>query len=438
MAGAKNILIGIFVIIAMAVVIFILLFLHPSVGDNVNILHVRFTDMDKVNIGTRVTYAGLPVGEVVSIAEIPDARTDRIAHNGDVYVYELTLRVDSSVNVYNTDSIVVRTSGLLGERNIEINPLPLKKGQKLVLINNEIIYAETTTSVEDTLKKFSILSDKLEEVLDSIGGAVKDFRETKILDHISLFSQNLADISQSINEDNKLKQTIDNIKTLTERAHNTWDTIDRSVLDLNHLTQRAHLSWTTVDETLFNFREFGDNLNRNWGPIEENLQEASFNILSLTATLKNIIEDTSQGKGTIGGLLVKDDIYLRLKSILNKGETVASDVNRYGLLFHQNKLWQRNNAWRNNLLNRLSTPEKFSLYFKDQMDKVSTSLSKVSITLDESYDCYPNSLIANPEFIQRFADLIRNVEGVDESLKMYNEQIITREQFINQESSMCQ
>ena len=434
MSGIKNLLIGIFVIIAAAVVVFILLFLHPTVGDNGHILHVRFTDLDKVNVGTRVTYAGLPVGEVVTIKEIPDARTDRIAHNGDIYVYELTLRVDSSVNVYNTDTIVLRTSGLLGEKNIEINPQPLEKGEKLVLINDEIIYADSSANVEETLKKFGVLSSKLENVLDSIGAAVDEFREHKILDHVSVLTKNLAEVSETINQKDKIKNIIDNVENLSQRVHQTWNTIDHAfhtldhaIHDLDRLTHRAHTSWYTVEDSLFNFKKFSSDLNQTWGSIDKNLYATADNTRHITDTLRRIIDDTGEGKGTVGSLFVKDDIYLRLKSILNKGETVAGDVNHYGLLFHQNKYWQRRNAWRNNLLLRLSTPEKFSLYFRDQVDKISTSLSRVSMVLNET-ECYPDALPNRPEFAQEFADLLRNVEGIDESLKMYNEQIVSRDQ----------
>src|SRR5947209_20418902 len=98
-ASIKNILIGIFVLTAIGIIVFMVLFLHPSVGDNAKTLRVRFTDIDKVNVGTRVTFAGRPVGEVVSIQELPDARTNRISKNGDIYVYELVLKVDSAVDV---------------------------------------------------------------------------------------------------------------------------------------------------------------------------------------------------------------------------------------------------------------------------------------------------------------------------------------------------
>ena len=94
----KNIMIGIFVFAALAIVIFIMLFLHPNIGNEGKTLRVRFSDIDKITTGTRVTFAGKPVGEVLKIEEI-DAG-ERIDHNGVIYVYELLLAIDTGVEVY--------------------------------------------------------------------------------------------------------------------------------------------------------------------------------------------------------------------------------------------------------------------------------------------------------------------------------------------------
>src|SRR5262245_49881377 len=158
----KNMLIGIFVIAALAVLVFALMFLHPSVGDKGRILRVRFADIDKISLGTRVTFAGKPVGEVIAITELPDVDQTRKAVNGIVYIYELKLRVDSGVNVFNTDEISARTSGLLGEKSVSIQPHPPAKGQELRIVNDDILYAKETGSVEDTLKQFRNLGDKVE------------------------------------------------------------------------------------------------------------------------------------------------------------------------------------------------------------------------------------------------------------------------------------
>lgn len=388
MSAAKNVLIGFFVLVAFAIIIFILLFLHPSVGDNEKVLHVLFTDIDKINIGTRVTYAGLPVGEVVKIREVPEARTGRVNHNGEIYVYELTLRVDSTVEVYNSDLIYVRTSGLLGERNIEIDPQPLKHGEKLEEIEDEIIYAEPTPTVEETLKKFGVLSDKFGILLDNFNVALIEFKDQQIIDKFSKIADNILDI--------------------TKDAKETWPKIDATVQNLYDLTERAHKSWTKVDQTLDQFHQ------------------ASINTRQFTEDVQNITSYAKSGRGTIGRLFMTDDLYLRGKSILHKGETAMGDVNKYGVLFHLNKQWQRTNARRINLLNRLSTPEQFANHFGNELDRISTSLSNVSMVLDETSE-YPQNLMNNPEFTQRFSDLLRKVEGIEDALKMYNEQVVSQE-----------
>lgn len=431
MSVAKNFLIGIFVLIAFAIIIFILLFLHPSIGDEGHTLHVRFTDVDKINIGTRVTYAGLPVGEVVAIYEIPEARTKRISHNGKVYVYELVLKVDSSVNVYNTDRIVIQTSGLLGERNVEIDPQPQKPGEKLYLLNNEVIYAVPSGSIEDTLKDFGSLSAKLQQTLDAVSEILDEFKNEKVVHHVGEITRNLEDITGSLNRPKDWGHLVDNLLTLSERAKHSWNTVDNTLQNFYDVSERSVHTWNKVDDaaltlnsTLDNFYSLSKNVNSTWSTLDTSLKTSAGNFNEISSDLRIMIRNTTLGQGSVGRLFVNDDLYLRLKSILNKGETIAGDINRYGLLFHSNKNWQRANAWRNNILRRLSTPEKFTAHFRNEFDKISTSLSNVSLVLDESA-AYPNQLLCDPNFAFEFAELLRKVEMVDESLKMYNEQIIS-------------
>lgn len=386
-SSIKNVMIGIFVISAIAVVIFMLLFLHPSVGDNAKTLRVRFTDIDKVNVGTRVTFAGKAVGEVSSIKELPEVRTSRTSKNGDIYVYELVLKVDSSVEVFNTDQIILRTSGLLGERNIEINPLPLKPGETLINVEKDILYADQTTSVEDTMKDIANLSSKFEKVLDDFHAILTDIQDEQVVKKISGIAQNVLDISQTLNQPEKWGEILDNTLTLTRRANDTWTTVDETVNEF-HLTSK--------------------------------------NAVAFTDKANEIIDLTRRGKGTLGKLFVDEDLYLRLKSILHRGEIIADDINHYGILFHSNKRWQRLQANRLRLLEKLSSPIAFANYFNDEMDQITASLSRVTCVLNQS-DCYPKSLIYNQDFTKRFSELLRRVENMEESLKMYNEQVISQE-----------
>lgn len=420
-SSVKNILIGIFVLLALAIIVFMILFLHPSVGDNAKTLHVRFSNVDKVNVGTRVTYAGRPVGEVVSIVELPDARTEE-THNGEIYIYGLTLKVDSGVRVYNSDSISIRTSGLLGEKNVNIDPQPVKPGEKLFLVEDQVLYAVSSGSVEDTLKQIGDLSVKFQKALTDFHDMMEKIKEEKIVENISKTVQNTVGISDALNQPEKWDRIMNNAVSLTDRAHRSWDTLDDTLQNARDLTTRAHQSWATLDSVLHHFNQLGSRANHSWTSVDNTLQE--FN--SASRNLNKIMTATAEGKGTIGQLFVRDDLYLNLKSILHKGETIFNDIKQFGVLFQLDKKWQRLQARRLRLLQRLSDPVKFANYFNNEVDQISTSLSSVSMVLNEA-ECYPYSLLNTPEFTCRFSDLLKRVNEMEDALQMYNEQVVDLE-----------
>ncbi len=378
---AKNILIGLFVVAACAIVVFLILFLHPSVGDQGRLLRVRFADIDKISIGTRVNFAGKPVGEVIDIRELPDVETERKSINGYVYVYELTLRVDTGVNVFNTDTISTHTSGLLGEKSIAITPGIPKSGESIYLVNNDILYATEVGSVEDALKDFKSVAVKVENTLDNINNALTTLQDKKFWENLSGIAANINDITHSLNKPHEWSEILSNIHTV-----------------INNLK----LSWPKIDHTL------------------NSLFETSSNIKDISSNIKN-------SKGTIGKLINHDDLYLRLTSLLSKADTTMNDINHYGILFHLDKHWQRLRARRMNLLQKLSTPQEFRNYFNDEIDQIQSSLTRVSMILTQ-YDwqppyCYYN-LLEDPEYTKVFAELMRRISALEEEIRLYNIQVV--------------
>lgn len=232
----KNMLIGLFVIVACFLVISMVFFLRPEVGDGRQKVYARFANINKIDIGTRVMFAGKPVGEVVAIEEIHDARqmpsTDLL---GRVYFYQLTLRIDSQVKIYDTDEMSIQTSGLLGEKSIAITPKAPPKGVIPTLVTNQPVYAESADPIENAFLELSDLANDMQ-------ATVKD-------------------------------------------AHR-W--------------------------------------------IQKHGEELGAAVRSFS----EIAQGLAKGEGTLGRLLEQDDLYLRMN-------TLMSDLNNYGLLFHLNKSWQR-------------------------------------------------------------------------------------------------
>lgn len=384
---AKNLLIGIFVVAASAIVIFLMMFLHPSTGDQGRLLRVRFANIDKISVGTRVTFAGKPVGEVIEIRELADVENERKAIYGFVYVYELTLRVDSRVNVFNTDEIAARTSGLLGEKSVVITPEVPKPGETLHLVNDEVIYATETGSVEDTLKDLKVLADKVDDNLDGIRSALDTLEKEKFWENIGHAMSNINDITKALNNPGQWSETLANFHSISVNVDKVTNDLDQS--------------WPKIDKAIEDFSLFAENSRKG-------------------------TDKFGKGEGTFGKLFNNDEVYLRTASLLSKAETTLNDINHYGLLFQQDKGWQRLRARRLNLMQKLQTPQEFRNYFNDEVDTINTSLSRVSMIMEqvEQQDPCGFSLIQNTEFTKVYAELLRRVTELEEEIRLYNQQVV--------------
>lgn len=409
-SSGKNILIGLFVVAAICIFIYTLLFLHPMVGDEGQTITVRFANVDKINKGTRVTYGGKPVGEVLEIRQLPDVER-KPGKDGYIYLYELTLGVDSKVHIFNTDQILSRTSGLLGEKNVEISPGAGKPGEKVFSVNDKILFANETGSVEETLKEFKELSDKIDNTLDSFKYAIDELNRQKIWEKISHTVQNISDITDELNQPEKWKAILDNLHLSSEDVLRAIDKLSHQAeLTLNDIRGAIPSMQRSFENTLDDIRD-----------AIKPLRQAFVNTEFVTQTL-------ASGKGTLGNIVMNDDIYLRTTSLMGKAETILDDINHYGVLFQNDKRWQRMRARRANLLTRLCCPQEFRNYFNDELDEITTSLSRLSMVLQET-ECLPcyQSFMDDSEFRKVFAELLRRVSMMEESLKLYNTQIVERE-----------
>ena len=102
-----------------------------------------------------------------------------------------------------------------------------------------------------------------------------------------------------------------------------------------------------------------------------------------------------------------------------------NDVNHYGLLFQYDKHWQRMRTKRANLIEALKTPDQFKNYFQREVDDVTTSLARISVLLEKAENAQTKEkIIQSPLFKQDFSELMRQIEDLLKSAKLYNEQLM--------------
>jgi phospholipid/cholesterol/gamma-HCH transport system substrate-binding protein len=391
----KNILIGLFVAAAVTIMVSMILFLEPKIGDGKRILHVRFTNISGIAVGTRVTFAGKPVGEVLHIREIKDARSSPADESGRLYIYELTLKTDSTVDVYSSDEIAIKSMGLMGEKSVAILP---KSGSAARVINSEVIYASSADALETTFNQMTKMATRIESTVGQISQWF-DANSQPLTHTISSLDSGLSHMN-SILANAEKEGLIPSMRDTLDVLNENLRSIRSSLVDEQLLHRITNLTDTLT--------QAANAFNNDAAPALQNLN--------------HITRDIAQGNGTLGRFISTDDFYLHLSSLLSKAETLMNDVNHYGILFQYDKGWQRSRTKKANLLKALDTPKEFRNYFEGEVDSITTSMGRLAELLERSEVLDEKQRIAESEnFKKRFADLLRHSQSLTDMIKLYNE-----------------
>jgi phospholipid/cholesterol/gamma-HCH transport system substrate-binding protein len=347
-----------------------------------------------------VTYAGKPVGEVVHIKEVPNARSETPDDTGKIYLYELILHVDSSVDVYKNDEIALKTTGLMGEKSVAILPKAAVKGKPNVLVTDQIIYANSVDALENAFTQVSRVANRLE-------GAIDQF------DH--WFAANESRLSQVLQSFDGAMAQVDAVLKAVD-GQNLIPTLKQSASLLNENLEFVRVS-LDEDQLLHKVANLASNLDKAADAFNSDGAE-------ILKNANQISRDISSGTGTLGRFIAGDDFYLRLSSLMNKGQILMNDINHYGILFQYNKQWQRIRSKKATLLNALDTPYEFRNYFEGEIDSMNTSLGRLSELIERANGNERSEIVQSDSFKQNFAALLRQVQGFNDSLKLYNDDLI--------------
>lgn len=405
----KNILIGAFVLSATLIAVWMILFLEPKIGDGKKVFLVHFSNVSGLSEGTRVTFAGKPVGEVTKIQEIPEARQGKADNQGRLYYYQVTLKIDSSVDIYDTDEITVQTAGLMGEKMIAIIPRHPPKGVTPELIHNyQVLYADSTDVLQMAMQQFTSVAKRIDQ-------AVAAFNQWFARNEIYL-SQSAQGLSQSLDQFQTLLASI-NQQEVVLAAKKTLDILyqDLSLVAdvLEEIEQKGTIG--SLDLAIQNFQEALQIFNLEGKNILQNVSE--------------ITQDIASGSGTLGKMVKSEDLYLWVTAIFSKVNTLMNDLNHYGLLFQYDKHWQRMRTKRANLLEALDTPKEFRSYFETEMNTLTTSLSRLYMLLEKAETPEERqSIFASPAFKKDFGSLLRQVNSFSDSLKLFTEEMMNSSQ----------
>ncbi len=309
----KNCAIGLTVCASLGLVAWLLLFLHPSFGDSGFTFHVRFADIEKVVPNSRVTFAGRPVGHVVAITPIDRAS----AQSKNPH------QPDGPIYCYDLTVAVDSQTTLYSSDEVTLSTSGLM-GERYVAI--------TPQRAPD--------AERLK--MNQVVYANEPVSMANTFSQISELAKNTDKTVTTLNQFLQ-QEFVDTARAITQ-ASNTFSHLMNTVQDTK-LIESAKKSSDTLNEML-------------------------------TAT-HSLLQSVSDGQGSLGQLLTSDAFYFQSLAVMKKVDTLMNDINSYGLLFHNNRSWQRVQKDRSEKLYRLQNPDVRSLFLQKELQKMAATLESL-------------------------------------------------------------
>lgn len=316
--------VGIFVVIGVA----ILTYMTFTIGqyrfgkEKGYTLKARFKSMAGVDLKSTVKIAGVEIGKVEEI-QLKD------------HMAELVLRIADGVVIPEDSEAVVRGTGLMGEKHIEIVPgtpqgRPLRAGE-------EIARTKTPTDMDQL---FSQLSDVITDIKGVTYSLNKVIGGEEGKESLRAIIDNIRGISENLNKafaENRLGRTIENFeafsKDMRDISNENRGALNQTIANLEEFSKVLRDRTPEISESL---RAAADNLSEilkeNRGNLKdtvENIKTASAKLQDTLDSITNVSKKIEKGEGTIGRLINEDTTYEKLNSTLTGLDNYFSKVQSF-------------------------------------------------------------------------------------------------------------
>ncbi len=321
--------VGIFVFIV--IVIFIILSVKiGELGFHKNKTYpitMVFSTVEGLRPGAPLEVAGVKVGSVKGIALNRDYSAVVTA---DIY-RQVQLPIDTIASI--------ATRGIIGDKIIILTPGISKD---MLGVGGNLARTEVPPSIDFLLTKLGDISENLSELTstlnNALGGGGGMSRLATLMDRLNNIAGELSSLL-SENEGN-LSSIAVNLKGVTANVNEITTDLRGVGQRINSIVENIELGKGTLgrlvtDDTLYlSLRDTAENLNKISARLEQSknlnllLSDDTlyYNLVSITENLKLISQDIAEGKGTLGRLLVDDELYRELGDTLQNANEAAQGI----------------------------------------------------------------------------------------------------------------
>lgn len=279
--------VGLTVVIAAAILVFgTMWFQRFQLTENRWDFFVRFEQVGGLITGDPVMVNGVEAGRVEGI----DLREDMVVARMGVRE-GVTLRADSRIQL--------KSIGIMGERFVAITQ------------GTSAHYLEPG----DTTGGEFLMS--LSEVMGEAG---------RILDEVADASRQLNDLLTLLNEEGRLKTTMENLADVSTRLR---DITDENQPQLARAIDRFDNVATLMDSMLTRHYASLDSSVAAMGRSGPRFEEAVANFETVSKNLREISDALGNGEGTLGRLLTDEDMALKLENTIAGLDSLVADIKRH-------------------------------------------------------------------------------------------------------------
>ncbi|MEW6214731.1 MAG: MlaD family protein [Nitrospirota bacterium] len=366
------------------------------------IVLVYFKNIAGLDEKTKVKVAGVDAGVIEKI-ELEDVEA------------KLTLRMDRKVKLCNNATASIKTTGLLGEKYLDIRPgsaVPaLKDGDTIKYVEEVVDLDEMVRNLSNVSANINTLATSLNEALGT-EEAKKSLREAV---------KNLREITENLNQaisvnDEKFRTVLDNIEDLTT--------------SINNLIEKNKEPLTVA---LANIKDFSGTLKSD-GPeliknlntatkelkamVEENkpaiksavesvkamVEENRPTIKSATESIDNIAKRIDRGEGSLGRLVKDERLYESINRVAGGVDKSISAIERLRtfITFQADYLTEPKDAKGYFYVTLQPRPDKYYILgvIGDPVGKVETT--KIDSRVEEKVE---RKMEFTAQFAKRFKDV---------------------------------
>jgi len=311
--------VGIFVLVAVAILIFLILNASGDINPFSKKLHLRarFSDANGLREGSEVRLAGVRVGKVEKITLLPPSDVPNAPR------VEVAMSIDSKIDDQpanqriRSDSTAQQGSpSLLGnEMLINISP-GTSVGQ--AVSDNALLPSSTSNTVNDFAKSGTDLAQRLSKLSDEINGIVRDVKDGK-----GTVGRLFTDEALYNNLNATIRETEDVIKQIRSGDGSAGRFVNDPAL------------YNNANEIAIQLRAIAGDLRAGRGTAGKLLTDDEFyNRLNRTADkldrsvdqINTMIAEINAGKGTLGRLIKDEQIYNDARAAIARFNTTAERI----------------------------------------------------------------------------------------------------------------